>query len=131
MTCVTVFSVVSALAPGKLALTVTCGGTTLGYDSMPRLKIEITPASMIRIAITHAKIGWSMKKLDMPCASYRLPEAGALSCAGLVPVAGAVGAFASASGFHGTALAGWPDFARCTPDTTTLSPAASPLLMIQ
>ena len=32
-----------------------------GYDSTPRLRIDSTPAITIRIAITQAKTGWSMK----------------------------------------------------------------------
>src|SRR5579875_3649557 len=38
-----------------------CGGAMLGYDSTPRLKIDSTPPSVIRIATTQAKTGWSMK----------------------------------------------------------------------
>src|SRR5712672_2474488 len=50
----------------------TCGGAIDGYDSMPSVVIAITPPSVIRIAMTQAKIGRSMKKFDIiwfPCAA--------------------------------------------------------------
>jgi hypothetical protein len=45
--------------------TVKVGGATLGYWEMGSSEIEITPASIMKIAITQAKIGRSMKKFGI------------------------------------------------------------------
>jgi len=87
ITWVTAPSVVSALAPGYAALTVTCGGAMLGYDSTPRPRMARMPDITIRIAITQANTGWLMKKRDMT----GQPFAGAGTAAGWLgawPVAG-------------------------------------------
>src|SRR6185436_13134918 len=65
MTCVTVSSSVLADAPGYVAITEMVGGAMLGYCAMGRLVIESAPASMITIAMTHAKTGRSMKNRDI------------------------------------------------------------------
>src|SRR5690606_39360209 len=78
---VTAFSVVSALAPGYAALTITYGGAMFGYDSTPMSPIARRPPSAIRIAITHANTGWLMKKRDM--AGQSCAGAGAAACGGL------------------------------------------------
>src|SRR5690606_21530227 len=113
MTWVTALSVVSALAPGYDADTVTCGGAMLGYDSMPKPLIASTPPSVIRIAMTQAKTGWLMKKRDM--GGQSLPAAAASSCGGAPASAGAwpcadgsPPACAAPGGCHGSALAGCP-----------------------
>ena len=55
----------------------------LGYGAIGRRTIAIAPASMITSAITHAKIGRSMKKCDTAwrpstrCALQRVPAGGA------------------------------------------------------
>src|SRR5690348_16390257 len=105
----------------------TCGGTTLGYDSTPSWNSEITPASVIRIAITHAKIGWPMKNLDMigpPQCLSGVPDAlssgfgfgasfaGPFGVGAVVVAApcvpAAFGAAPGAGGCHGVPFAGWP-----------------------
>src|SRR5690606_19783250 len=53
------------LAPGYWARTTTEGGTTSGYSEMGSLKTAIAPASVIRTEITPAKIGRSMKNLEI------------------------------------------------------------------
>src|SRR5438128_2182286 len=55
----------SALAPGKLVVTVTCGGTTCGYWAIGRLTAASTPARIMSRAMTVEKTGRSMKKLNM------------------------------------------------------------------
>src|SRR5690606_5398008 len=131
---------------------VTCGGATLGYDSTPMLSTAITPDSEIRIAMTHAKIGWWMKNLDMadqPSAESVAAGAsaaggcddGASSPAGAWPSAGAApagawlpgaGAWPAApGGGHGTALAGAPSVTFCRPETMTCAPSCRPPVTIQ
>jgi hypothetical protein len=44
---------------------VTCGGAIGGYWETGRVLMESSPASMIMMAITHAKIGRLMKKRGM------------------------------------------------------------------
>ena len=58
---VTVRSTTSALAPVKFAETYTEGGAIGGNCEMGSSGAEITPATVMRIAITLAKIGRSMK----------------------------------------------------------------------
>jgi hypothetical protein len=64
MICVTVSSSVWADAPGYVALIAMVGGAIAGYCETGSARIDSTPASMMVIAITHAKIGRSMKYLD-------------------------------------------------------------------
>jgi hypothetical protein len=47
------------------AFTITEGGTTSGYSEIGRLNIEITPASRMIVDNTPAKIGRSIKNLEM------------------------------------------------------------------
>ncbi len=65
MTCVTVSSTVFAEAPGYVAVMLIAGGAMLGYCAMGRLVIESAPASIMMMAMTHAKTGRSMKNLDI------------------------------------------------------------------
>src|SRR5882757_1386350 len=65
MICVTVSSSVFADAPGYVDVTVMVGGAMLGYCAIGKRKIDSAPASMITSAITHAKMGRSMKKRTM------------------------------------------------------------------
>jgi len=69
ITWVTVEAVVSAEAPGKVAVTLTEGGAMPGYCATGRVMIASTPTPMIRIEITQAKTGRSMKKraIARPC----------------------------------------------------------------
>src|SRR5579875_669715 len=103
-----------------------CGGAMLGYDSTPRLKIDSTPPSVIRIAMTHAKMGRSMKKFDIAPTRHAPLEGGA-DIGDLEPPLEA----ADPGGCHGTPLAGAPGRTACTPETITSSPAASPEVTIQ
>src|SRR5688500_6358690 len=61
ITWVTVASSVAADAPGYVAMTLTPSGAIDGYCETGNFKIDSTPASITTIAITHAKIGRSMK----------------------------------------------------------------------
>src|SRR5437762_9312724 len=55
----------SALAPGKLVVTVTCGGTTCGYCAIGRFTAASPPTKIMTSAMTVEKTGRSMKKLNM------------------------------------------------------------------
>src|ERR1700686_1246084 len=70
----------SALAPGKLVVTVTWGGTTCGYCAIGRLTAASTPTRIMTSAMTVEKTGRSMKKLSMarPWMIY------AICCAGRI-----------------------------------------------
>src|SRR5690348_9218143 len=72
MTCVTEFCTVSAEAPGKDAPMFTEGGAMLGYCSIGSVVIERPPASMITMAITHAKTGRSIKNCEIVTLAFRL-----------------------------------------------------------
>src|SRR6478752_7377443 len=60
----TVCSSVCADAPGYTACTVTTGGALSGYCATGRARIAARPASTMKVAMTTAKIGRSMKKRD-------------------------------------------------------------------
>src|ERR1700687_5172528 len=55
----------SALAPGKLVVTVTWGGTTCGYWAIGRLTAASAPTRIMSSAMTVEKTGRSIKKLSM------------------------------------------------------------------
>jgi hypothetical protein len=61
MICVTEFSTVSAEAPVYWAPMVTRGGAISGYCSSGSSLIDKAPASMMMMAMTHAKMGRLMK----------------------------------------------------------------------
>src|SRR5712691_4276989 len=64
----TVRESVSALAPGSAAVIVTVGGAISGYCATGNTCQATSPASVMMIAMTEAKIGRSMKNRDMaPC----------------------------------------------------------------
>src|SRR5438445_4936024 len=64
----TVRESVSALAPGSAAVIVTVGGAISGYCATGNTCQATSPASVVMIAMTEAKIGRSMKNRDMaPC----------------------------------------------------------------
>src|SRR5882762_1579860 len=65
MTCTTVSWTVVADAPGYVVLICTEGGAIGGYCSIGSATIDKAPATIIRIAMTIAKIGRSMKNLAM------------------------------------------------------------------
>ena len=56
------FVTVSALAPGKTAVTSTCGGTICGYCVIGRSSAATAPPSVMISEMTVEKIGRSMKK---------------------------------------------------------------------
>src|SRR5688572_19592753 len=60
---VTVCSTTSALAPGYVASTTTCGGVISGNIAIGRNGIATAPATTMTMASTEAKMGRSMKKL--------------------------------------------------------------------
>ena len=55
----------AGFAPGFWARTTTEGGTTSGYSEIGSLKTESRPASKINTDSTPAKIGRSIKNLDI------------------------------------------------------------------
>ncbi len=61
----TVWAMVSGLAPGKTARTCTVGGTTSGYSLMGSTCIASSPATVMMMDSTVAKIGRSMKNREM------------------------------------------------------------------
>ncbi len=61
MICVTVRSMVSALAPGYTALIATWGGAISGYAAAGRRVMARPPPTMMRMAMTQASTGRSMK----------------------------------------------------------------------
>ena len=96
------------------------------------LVIEMTPPRQIRMAMTQAKTGRSMKKFGMTrIASYGIAgraDSGTAAAAGLPARDGlAVGG----GGCQGTALAWPPSRTPCRPATITWSPSARPLVTIQ
>jgi hypothetical protein len=61
----TVWAIVSGLAPGKLARTWMVGGTTSGYSLIGSICIDRSPAMVMTIDSTVAKMGRSMKNREM------------------------------------------------------------------
>ena len=61
----TVSAITFGFAPGYCALTMTEGGTTSGYSEIGSLNSEMTPPSSSSTDSTPAKIGRSIKNLDM------------------------------------------------------------------
>ena len=61
MTLITLFSRVCAEAPGYTAETTIEGGATVGYCAMGSCLIETLPRTRMKSAMTHAKMGRSMK----------------------------------------------------------------------
>ena len=70
ITCTTVLCTVSAEAPGYVTAMATAGGATLGYCAMGSVFTARPPTIMMTMAMTHAKIGRSMKKSDTSAAAY-------------------------------------------------------------
>src|SRR3954470_9159665 len=62
-----------ALAPGKAHRTVIVGGEIIGNCVRGKLKTQIAPASVMTMDSTEAKIGRSIKNLEITIAS--LPQA--------------------------------------------------------
>src|SRR4051812_46314374 len=77
----TVSATTLALAPGKVQVTLTVGGAMSGYWAMGRVVTATPRARTMTIEITAAKIGRSMKNLEMPDTGG--PQGVALTGAGL------------------------------------------------
>src|SRR5690554_4699579 len=75
MTWVTESSTALADAPGYCALIAIAGGAMAGYCDTGSFRMDSAPASMMTMAMTHAKMGRSMKNLAMVCSSARLAGA--------------------------------------------------------
>src|SRR5205823_6368764 len=58
-------SIVTASAPGYVAVTSICGGTISGYCAIGSVRIDTRPTRTVAIAITIATIGRLMKNFDM------------------------------------------------------------------
>ena len=90
------------------------GGATDGYCDTGSLVIDTAPSTMMNKAITHAKMGRSIKNLAMGLAPY--------FCSALAAAAGALAAGAAAAGAaaalpgacHGTAFTGVPGGIICS-----------------
>ena len=78
MGCATVSSTTCALAPGKLADTLTTGGVIWGNSAIGRDCMHISPARVMTMDMTNANLGRSMKKaLNTVCLariSHQGPE---------------------------------------------------------
>src|ERR1700691_3699112 len=113
------------------------GGAMVGYCAIGSVKIDAMPASIKMMAITHAKIGRSIKNFAMkqaPC--YYAPDAAEAACADFAPLAaGAASAVASEAGVPGrcagTVLTSMPGRTLSVPCTITRSPAFRPLSTTQ
>ena len=101
------------------------GGATGGYCEIGSCVIATPPITMMNSAITHAKIGRSMKNLAMRARSFRAWRPAA---AGGRRSGGGAGA-AAAGACHGTGFTGVPGGIICSfwkPSTITCSPAFRP-----
>ena len=70
----TVFIMVSALAPGNVAVTMMVGGVILGYCSIGNCREAANPARTIMIDKTDAKIGRVIKNFAMFAIVIRWPK---------------------------------------------------------
>jgi len=115
----TVSAITLGLAPGYWARTTTEGGTTSGYSEMGSWKTDSTPARRMRMDSTPAKMGRSMKNLEMFMAPPQPLSAGlaarATPAVSRPPMETIWGATSS------------PGRTRCKPFTTMRSPALRPL----
>lgn len=114
MTWVTLSSMVLADAPGYLVVIVTSGGAISGYWAIGSLIAASPPASMITRAITHAKIGRSIKNLTMAYSVFAT-AVGALA-----------GDWMALDATPAAALTETPGLIFCRPATITCSPSLSP-----
>src|SRR5690349_23849449 len=73
---------ISAFAPGRVAFTDTCGGTTCGYCEMGSPKAARVPVRIMTSAITLDSTGRSMKKLSMTALGLGGGEQRLHRCAG-------------------------------------------------
>src|SRR4030081_2080502 len=114
MTWTTVLSTGEGDAPGNCVVVWMEGGAMVGYCSTGILRIDNAPPSMMRSAMTIAKIGRSTKNLDIRASPYleeaALEEgAGASVCAAEAPLfADCVWADAACCGVVSTARTSAP-----------------------
>ena len=75
-------------------MTLSDGGATVGYCAIGNSRIDTPPTTRMNSAITHAKIGRSMKKRAMRGPPYDLPPllAAGAAAAGATPEAAPFGA---------------------------------------
>src|SRR5258706_11713784 len=102
------------------------GGAMVGYCSTGRLRMDNAPASIMSSAMTIAKIGRSMKNLDI-----RTPYLEEVDCASVFAaeaplLADCAGADAACCGVASTARTRAPGCTRLSPETTTFSPSLRP-----
>src|SRR5262252_464106 len=104
LTLITLSSSVCAEAAGYTAETTIEGGATGGYCDTGSCVTATEPPTMMNRAMTHAKIGRSMKNVDMdrsPCRCQRAAVAAAEADGAPAPAADAA---PDAAGCHGTGL---------------------------
>src|SRR5512139_859755 len=120
----TVCSSTSADAPGYTACTVTTGGAISGYCATGSVRIAASPASTMKIEITAAKIGRSMKKRENMAAPYFFSPDGAAPDAspGLAAAGAAAPAPGAAPAGGAPSTIGAPGISRAIPSTITGSP---------
>src|SRR3982751_742857 len=106
MTLITVSSSVCAERPGKTAEAMIEGGATVGYCAIGNCLIATPPMTRMKSAITHAKIGRSMKNCAIAFPYWLADLAGAVADALLPAGAAALAATAEAGGCHGTGFTG-------------------------
>src|SRR5438105_1962773 len=114
------------------------GGATGGYCAIGSRMMDTAPTTMTNRAITHAKMGRSMKNLAMegqPFFACEAAEAGAEAGAAAAAEAGAeagtaavpAGPAGAPDAVHGTGFTGAPGRSFWKPSTITCSPGVRPL----
>src|SRR5512133_648804 len=100
------------------------GGATGGYWAIGNCVMATPPITMMKRAITQAKIGRSMKNRAMGRAPYDFAaEAEAAAEAGALAAAGAGAVPGAGAGCQGTGFTGAPGRSFWKPSTITWSPA--------
>src|SRR5580765_8698868 len=135
----TASSSVDAEAPGYATLMTIAGGATDGYCAIGSCVIAVPPSTTTKSAITHAKIGRSMKNwamarapsyFDAAAAGADAPaEAGVDVPAGAgaeAPAAADAAAAPEAGGLHSTGFTGALPRSFWKPSTITCSPGFRP-----
>ena len=130
----------SALAPGKLVVTVTWGGTTCGYCAIGSSSAASAPTAIMMSAMTVEKTGRSMKKLStgglgmiyLIGATRTGDGAGTLRGPYFLGAAGeGAAAEPSPAAAVATGFTGAPGRSLPIPSVTTRSPGARPLSTTQ
>src|SRR5690606_23083035 len=118
----TVSAMTLGFAPGYWARTTTEGGTTSGYSEMGSWNTANAPASRIRTDSTPAKMGRSIKNLEMFMRVLSVQEL-SIDSDGFAPDAAILGGWVANTGRGVTTS---PGRMRCRPLTTMRSPAFKP-----